>query len=284
MPQPLSRPLVPLVSWALAAGVVAYLATCSLGLFPVLTLTDRKSWAWEITAFGFFLKVAQDNRKKVADLYWAKALVCNAIAAFGGGFLAPMIVGRTPVPLMEETFVWMVVVTWYITHNIPHFSDFLGEVLREGPGRTMLSIFFGIFKTQQIVGAVELASKAVAAEDLLPKSAYFPFAVAAPLLCGFVGGCGGAFLPPSSGLAPIEEGKVWNIRAAFFAPLMYVIATRFCGVDLLTAKLGICLFRIAGELFPSQRDAIMESVTSVLYNGSNVRSTPLPTVVPVKKA
>jgi len=276
--------LVPLASWALGAGVIAFLATRSLGLMPVLTLMDRKSWAWEITAFGFFLKIAQDNRKKVADFYWAKALVTNAIAAFGGGFLAPMIVGRTPVPLMEETFVWMVVVTWYITHHIPHVSDFLGEVLREGPAQTMLTIFFGIFKTQQIVGAVELASKAVAAEDLMPKSAYFPFAVAAPLLCGFVGGCGGTFLPPSNGLAPIEGGKVWNIRAAFFAPLMYIVATRFCGVELLTAKLGICLFRIAGDLLPSQRDAVMDSLTSALYTGTRVRSTPLPTVVPVKTA
>jgi hypothetical protein len=279
-----AKPVVPLASWALGAATVAYLATRSLGLFPVLTLTDRTSWAWEITVFGFFLKIAQDNRKKVADFYWAKAMVSNGIAAFGGGFLAPMIVGRTPVPLMEETFVWMLVVTWYITHHIPHFSDFLGEVLREGPGHTMLSILFSIFKTQQIVGAVELASKAVAAEDLLPKSAYFPFAIAAPLLCGFVGGCGGAFLPPSNGLAPIEEGRVWNIRAAFFAPVMYVVATRFCGVDLLTAKLGICLFRIAGELFPKQRDRILEPVTSALYTGTNVRRTPLPTVVPVKRA
>lgn len=271
------------VPWALVAPVVAYLMLMGTGLKPFLTLTDRTSWAWEITVFGYFLKVAQDNRERLGGFYWAKGLVATAIAAFGGGFLAPLIVARTPVPLMEETFAWMCVATWYITHNVPLVSDRLAELFRADATRCLFTVFFGIFKTQQIVGAVELASKSIQAEDLMPQSRYFPFAIAAPLLCGFMGGCGGIFLPFTNGLKPIEEGKVWNVRAAFFAPLLYIVATRFCGCDLLDAKMGICLFRIVGDLFPGARDATMSPVTAVLYKATNVRDTPLPTVVPVSK-
>merc|ERR1719445_3044044 len=101
------------------------------------------------------------------------------------------------------------------------------HAVRSGPGNVMFTAFFGIFKTQQIVGGIELAAKAVAAETLLPHSKYFPFPLAAPLLCGFLGGCGGAFLPFTQELKPIEEGKVWNVRAAFFATVVYIGATRF---------------------------------------------------------
>uniref|UniRef100_A0A7S2NY77 Uncharacterized protein n=1 Tax=Zooxanthella nutricula TaxID=1333877 RepID=A0A7S2NY77_9DINO len=182
--------------------------------------------------------------------------------------------------MMEETFVWMVVVAWYTTHHVPFVSDGLTIAMSTGPLKLLFSLFFSIFKTQQIVGAVELAAKAVAAEDLLPHSAYFPVAIAPCLLCGFLGGCGGAFLPLSTGLKPIEEGRVWNVRAAFFAPCIYVAATRYFGCDLLDAKMGICLFRLLGEVFPGPRDAALAPVTAALYASTRVRSS---VVVPVAK-
>jgi hypothetical protein len=163
-----AKPSANLASCLLAGSVAAYLCSQSLGLKPVLTLTDRKSWAWEITAFCFFLKVAQDNKSKVAGFYWAKALVATGIAAFGGGFLAPLLVARSPVPLMEETFAWMLIVAWYVTHNVPIVSDALTEIMNTTAASVMFKFFFNIFKTQQMVGSLELAAKAVAAEQLVP--------------------------------------------------------------------------------------------------------------------
>jgi hypothetical protein len=269
-------------AWALAGSVAAYLGMCGTGLKPTLTLTDRTSWAWEITAFCFFLKVAQDNKEKVADLYWAKALVVTGIAAFGGGFLAPLLVARTPVPLREETFTWMLVVAWYVTHHLPVVSDFLTAMMSSPVASVMFKVFFNIFKTQQMVGSLELAANAIAAEKLLPHSAYFPVAIAAPLVCGFLGGCGGMFLPASTGLKPIEEGKVWNVRAAFFCPLIYFSATRFCGYESLDAKIGICLLRMAGDLFPAPRDRLIGAGSAWVYSSTSLRAAPLPIVVPVK--
>jgi len=275
--------LIDVASWVFAISVTVYLFTRGTGIKPFLTLTDRTSWAWEISVIGFFMKVAHDAKEKVKDFYWAKALVITGISAFGGGFLAPICVGHVPVPFMEEFFLWTCVVTWYITHNVPVFSDLLTAFMNTPASEVIFTIFFNIFKIQQTVGNLELAAKAVKAEELLPHSAYFPFAIAGPLVCGFFGGTGGAFLPFDKGLQPIEDGKAWNLRAAFFCPIIYFVATRYCGVEMLTAKMGICIFRLLGDLFPAPREAVMGQVTSVLYRGTNVRRTPLPLVVPVHK-
>mmetsp|Transcript_73169 Transcript_73169/g.236694 ORF Transcript_73169/g.236694 Transcript_73169/m.236694 type:complete len:294 (+) Transcript_73169:73-954(+) len=269
------------IAACLALVLLSLLISRGAQLKPVMTFTDKETWAWEITAMGYMMKIAQDNRAQVKDFYWAKALTTTAIAAFGGGFLAPLVVAHNPVPLQEETYLWMVVLAWYVTNHIPVFSDFLGEVMRSDAGKVLFTVLFGIFKTNQIVGGVELGAKAIAAEECEPPSRYFAVPIAAPLLCGFLGGCGGAFLPFTKGLAPISEGKVWNIRAAFFAPLIYYAATRLGGFDPLNAKMGICLFRIVGDLFPTPRDAAVGLVTSAIYMGTNVPRTPLPIVVPV---
>mmetsp|Transcript_7280 Transcript_7280/g.16509 ORF Transcript_7280/g.16509 Transcript_7280/m.16509 type:complete len:289 (+) Transcript_7280:74-940(+) len=269
------------IALAAAVFILALYVWCEVGPRAVLTFTEKKAWAWEITAMGYMMKVAQDNRAQVEGFYWVKALTVTAIAAFGGGFLAPLLVAHNPVPLMEETYLWMVVAAWYIVHHVPIFSDFLSEVMRSEAGKILFTVLFGIFKTNQIVGAVELSVKAVAAEHLLPASRYFKTPIMAPILCGFLGGCGGAFLPFSKSLTPIEEGKTWNIRAAFLAPIIYYWATRGFGVDPLNAKMVICLFRICGDLFPATRDSAVGSMTSLAYVTTGVRPASLPSVVKV---
>jgi len=162
-------------------------------------------------------------------------------------------------------------------------SDTLGDVMEVPIAKWLFSLFFSIFKTHMIVGSFELAARAVASEELIPHSVYFPRAIAPCLLCGFLGGCGGAFLPPSNGLKLIEEGNVWNIRAAFFATFLYFGSTRCLGAEPLTAKMWLSLFRFFGEVFPGPRDAALRPVTSALYRTTGLRRTPLPRVVPVRR-
>lgn len=271
------------VSTTLVLAIVSYLMLRCEGLKEFLTVTDKTSWAWELTSFSYFLRVSQDTKQQVAGYYWAKALAITGICAFGGGFLAPIIVGRVPYPLMEETYIWMLVTAWYATHHIPVFSDFLGDIMNERLSWVFFTVIYGVFKTNQIVGVVELASKAVSSETLLGYSRYFPVPYAAPLLCGFVGGCGGAFLPLSKGFEAIEAGKAWNVRAAFFTSVIYVAASRCWGFELLNAKMFVCSLRIAGEIFPRPRDALLATLTTGLYKGTGLRSTPLPTVIPLAK-
>mmetsp|Transcript_225 Transcript_225/g.654 ORF Transcript_225/g.654 Transcript_225/m.654 type:complete len:284 (+) Transcript_225:115-966(+) len=262
------------LSTTFSVVVVAYLLCQQVSLERFLTLKEHKPWVWELTILGFMLKVAQDVREQVAGYYWPKALVTTAIAAFGGGFLAPLIVGHCPTPFKEETYFWLLVFAWYITHHVPVVSVTWCEIARCKPGLTLLTILFGIFKTHQIVGYVEVAAKAVEHEDLIPHSRYFTVPCAGPLLGGFLGGCGGYFLPFDKGLRPLSEGKQWCIRATFFSTVLYYVATRWLHIHHLDAKMGVCILRILGDLFPDQRAVVMDVVTGTLYSGTNLRSEP----------
>jgi len=259
------------LGWSFVAVVVAYLVYHGARPYSFLTFTDKAGVIWELTVLGFMLKVGQDVREQVAGMYWAKALISTALAAFGGGFLAPIIVGHCPIPLREETFAWIMVFSWYVTHPIPVVSATWYRIAQSDPGRVVISICFAIFKTQQIVGGIELASNAIDAEALEPHSRHFWTPAAGPFLCGFLSGCGGAFMPFDKALKPIESGKNWSVQSSFLATVLYFGATRWFNVAALNAKLGICLMRIFGDLFPKTRTTIMVHLTGIFYMMTNVR-------------
>jgi len=286
-PLGMAKPTAPdWIAIALASLTISHVIYHGTGLKQFLTMTDKTSWAWEITAMGYMLKTANDNRPKVAGCYWAKALVMNGIASFGGGFIGPLAVACTPAPFMEETFVWMVVVAWYLTQHIPAFGDVLSDVIKTPIGFVLFSAFWGIFRTNQIVGVMELGAKAVAEETLMPHSRYFSVPIAAPLVCGWLAGFGGSFLPFTNGLQSIEESKGWPVRSAVLMPIVYLTVTRLFAWQLLDAKLLICLLRVVGDTLPARRrDRTMSNVTSCLYRITNVRqfNLPAPAVSALKK-
>eukprot|EP00448_Togula_jolla_P004199 CAMPEP_0170608236 /NCGR_PEP_ID=MMETSP0224-20130122/21479_1 /TAXON_ID=285029 /ORGANISM="Togula jolla, Strain CCCM 725" /LENGTH=283 /DNA_ID=CAMNT_0010933453 /DNA_START=81 /DNA_END=932 /DNA_ORIENTATION=+ len=240
------------------------------------TFTETAPWVWEMTAMGYMMKVAIDQLDTVKGYYWAHGVFSVALMAFGGGFLAPLIVAHSPVPLVEETYVWMVVVAWYVTVHVPRVSQFLVEMNKSKTGRVMFIVFFAIFKTNQIVGGCELGASAVPAEALLPHSRYFRMPWAAPLLCGFLSGCGGGLvLDKDQGLS----GGKWSIRASFFAPVFYYVTTRIFGVEKLNAKLATCLIRVISDLFPTPRDQVVGRMTTVGYRLTGFQKA---TILPVK--
>jgi len=265
----------------LTAAFVAFLVQQGVDTVDFLTFSDAAPYSFIITLFGFMLKVSQENREQAAPLHWVHSLAITGIAAFGGGFLAPLTVGHAPTPLLEESFFWVLIASWYVTHHIPYVSAYWSRLTMEKPVHIVLCILFSIFKTQQIFGAVEIASAAIPMENLGPKARYFTVPWAAMLVCGFLGGCGGAFLPFNKGLAPIEEGKKWPVTSAFIAATTLVYSTRYFGVDKLQAKLGICLFRIAGEVFPGVRTKVLDSLTPVAVRVTGLRHKPALKVVPM---
>lgn len=254
------------ISLGVVLAFVWYCKEHSVRVREFLTMTSRVPWMWEVISAGYCLKVALDSKEQVKDMNWAHGLTLTAINAFGGAFLAPLIVCHCPVPLMEETFLWMLVFTWYIMNNLPMASRPLEMFLRSVPGNALFTVVFAIFKTNQIVAGIELANNAIMYEWMEASSRYFkatPYA--APLLCGFLSGCGGDFLPFEKGLTPIEKGNRWPVRAAFFASVSYWVATRSCGVAKLEANMWICVFRALGDYYPTGRDAIINPATQLMH-------------------
>jgi uncharacterized membrane protein YeiH len=255
--------------------VIAYLIYHQAQPYSFLTFSDKSGLIWELTVLGFMLKVGQDVRAQVAGMYWAKALISTALAAFGGGFLAPIMTGHCPIPLREETFAWIMVFSWYVTHHIPVLSVTWCRIAQSGPGWVVLTVCFAIFKTQQIVGGIELTTSAIDHEELEPHSRHFWHPAAGPIVCGFLSGCGGAFMPFDKALKPLEAGKNWSVQSSLIATLVYFGATRWFHIAALDAKLAICLMRIFGDLFPKPRSWIMTHLTGIFYISTNVRPAPV---------
>jgi len=263
------------LGWVFFVVVIIYLVYHKAQPYTFLTFTDKSGLIWELTVLGFMLKVSQDVRTQVAGMYWANSLISTALACFGGGFLAPIMTGHAPIPLREETFAWIMVFSWYVTHHIPAVSVTWTRIAQTGPGWFVISTCFAIFKTQQIVGGIELTAAAVEHEELEPHSRHFWTPAAGPLLCGFLSGCGGAFMPFSKGIKPLETGKNWGVQSSLIASVVYFGATRSYHVEPLNAKLGICLFRLFGDLLPTLRSRIMTLLTGIFYKATNVRPAPV---------
>ena len=71
------------------------------------------------------------------------------------------------------------------------------------------------FRATVVVKLTAAAGTAIAPSD-------FSFAVFGPIICGGIGGCGGAFLPLDKGLSPIEkDGLAPNMISALIGAAFY---------------------------------------------------------------
>lgn len=238
---------------------------------PFLTMSSKVPWAWGATSFCYFYKVAQDTREQVKDFYWAKSVALTVVAGLGGGFIAPLMVCHTPAPLMEESLLWMAVAAWYLVHHVPMANFLIEWVWNSPPGQLLSHVCLAIFKANLIASGIELAENAVHAEELIAHSRRFQLPLAAPLICGFLSGCGEAFVPYEKALLPFEKGRNWPVRSSFLAALGYILATRFLGVQKLHAKVCCAIFRALGDIFPTGRDMVLDPVTQLLHDTLEVR-------------
>jgi len=126
----------------------------------------------------------------------AYKLAALAMQCTGGGILVPIFVNLIPVTLGQDAYPICIFLSFLMHTYLP----ILREILHLSP----------IFKTAMIVlyesqraSVVCKLTKAAAAQ--IPASD-FSFAVFGPIICGGIAGCGGAFLPLSKGLGPIESG------------------------------------------------------------------------------
>lgn len=222
-----------------------------------LTFTNKSDYVFLATMAVHMLKCCNDVRAQVKDVYWPVGLVTCACAAMGGGFLAPLMVGRSPVVFLEETLFWTLLIAWYVTYHAPVISDVWAKLTATKPVSLLLLFIFGVFRTHQQVACIEIGAQAAAMEDVGPKPRFFSEPYAAPLICGFLGGCGGMFLPFSNGWTPISSGKKFPMSMAFKGTILYLLATRFLGWDKLNAKMALAVVRATCELLPEQREKVL---------------------------
>jgi multisubunit Na+/H+ antiporter MnhE subunit len=113
----------------------------------------------------------------------------------GGGILVPIFINAIPVPLAQDAYPIAIMVS-FLLHN---YLPIVREILELSPiFKSAVIVLYEAMRASVLVKLTAAAGKAIAPSD-------FSFAVFGPIMCGTVGGCGGAFLPLNKGLDPIKD-------------------------------------------------------------------------------
>lgn len=138
-------------------------------------------------------------------------LVALALQCTGGGILVPIFINSIPVTLGTDAYPICIFISFLLHTYLP----IVREVCKLSP----------IFKTAMIImyecqRAYVVCKLTKAAGTNIPASD-FAFPVLGPIICGGIGGCGGAFLPMSKGLDPLKDGLAQPMYSALIAATFF---------------------------------------------------------------
>lgn len=159
------------------------------------------------------ISVMNKNKEKAEGkpVYWLHSLVVTILTSFGGGTVAPMLIGRPPFILSNDLILPITLVTWYIVHYIWGVHDLLTTT----PARAIWSSLAALFRVHSGCNMTALAA------TILTAGPYYPCPAVGPVVVGTVVGSLGIFFPLDKGLAPIAAGTPWGTQQAFLVATFY---------------------------------------------------------------
>jgi hypothetical protein len=147
--------------------------------------------------FGYtFLHGCKVFKTLPPDASISYKFISMIFACTGGGILVPIFLNGIPVPLANDAYPIAILASFVLHYYCPT----LREVAAMSNIMKVLLVF--LYETSRAAVVVKLT---MAAGKTIPAS-IFSFPVFGPIMCGAVGGCGGAFLPLNKGLEPIRDG------------------------------------------------------------------------------
>lgn len=131
-------------------------------------------------------------------------LVSMILACTGGGILVPLFINSIPVPLANDAYPIAILISFAIHYYFP----IVWEVISLVPMvKGCIIVLYEIVRAKVVITFTIAANAAIA-------PSLFSFAIFGPIMCGTIGGCGGAFLPLSKGLDPIVNGMQYPMTSA----------------------------------------------------------------------
>lgn len=147
--------------------------------------------------FGYtFLHGCKIFKSLPSDASVSYKFVSMILACTGGGILVPIFLNGIPVPLANDAYPIAILTSFALHYYFPMLREIsaLSNIVK-------VSLVF-LYETCRASVVVKLT---LAAGKTIPAS-IFSFPIFGPIMCGAIGGCGGAFLPMNKGLDPIKEG------------------------------------------------------------------------------
>ncbi|CAM9281717.1 unnamed protein product [Pylaiella littoralis] len=187
-------------------------------------LTQNWDYGPEVCMIAFALfhsarvrKIEKDNGKHP---FWAESLVMTYMMVFGGGILAPFLLGKPPVMLVNDLVVPVVAVCWFISNRA---EGSIFALINTPLMKQVISILAECFRANSMCGIVVLSN------SILKPGKHYPIALWGPILLGTVAGCGGLFMPLDKGLKAsctrtqhgLKNGAPWALQSAFYGSAFF---------------------------------------------------------------
>lgn len=144
-------------------------------------------------------------------LYWLHSFLLVLLTSFGGGWVAPWLLGLPSIPVANDVVVPLTLIIWYLTYN----PTGVYSLLTLFPVKLAWTVFVGLFRTHAVCNMVNVAS------STLKAGPYYSVPLVGPIIAGTALGSMGQFIPFDKGLVAISAGVPWPIQGAFLSALFY---------------------------------------------------------------
>jgi len=161
--------------------------------------------------FGYTFLHGHKLFSKMGNASAAYKFVSFIFACTGGGILVPIFINKIPVPLADDAYPIAIITSFVLHDRYPVLRQVLDL-------STVVKVFFVVlYETLRASVVVKLTTAAAIA--IAPTT--FSFPLFGPIMCGAIGGCGGAFLPLNKGLEPMKKGLGLPMATAFFGAALF---------------------------------------------------------------
>lgn len=187
----------------------------------VRLLTASYPYATELQALGMALQGAMAVRSganKDRRMHWFHAFALTTVLAFGGGWLAPMLMGKpTSMVSAGDVNVTACVVAFITVNYTPY--DFGYKLLNLLPFKVLITVFAQLFRSTGMVKFIN------AAYTEISPTPYYPIPVLGPIVYGtMLGNMGGLMLKGFDGY--LKGGIPWPFQngmiSSFFCLSIFV--------------------------------------------------------------
>ena len=117
--------------------------------FPTHNLTTLPSGA---NALAGSLRVSEMNAGK-PRMYWLHSFLLVLITSFGGGWVAPWLIGKPSIPVANDVVIPLTLVIWYLIHCVVGVES----VMNLMPIKVVWTVFVGLFRTHAVLNMVNVA-------------------------------------------------------------------------------------------------------------------------------